>query len=82
MTDLTCLTGKEQMIAGIQEMIARAKRGEIQCTAFRLFNADGTWVDIAAGGTSEQKERMLLELKSRLREQVTAPNGSAANDET
>ncbi len=69
-------SGQDQLIAEIEELIALAKQGEIRCGAFRLFNKDGTWKDVAIGGTPEDRERLL----HRLREQVAAPMGGAAND--
>jgi hypothetical protein len=80
MTDLTFLSGREKMIEAIEAMKVKALRGEIGCSAFRLFKPDGSWEDLAAGGTPEQREQLLFELKTKLREQVAAPMGQAAND--
>lgn len=56
--------GKEEMIAKITEMMDRVQRGEISCVALRLFKPDGTWEDIAVGGTEEEKAKALADLRA------------------
>ena len=57
--------GKEDTIAQLERMLERARRGEIDCIAMRLFRPDGTWEDVAAGGTAEAKAEALAKLREQ-----------------
>ncbi|MBT2322552.1 hypothetical protein J7E62_09360 [Variovorax paradoxus] len=54
-----------EMISELEDMIRKAEAGEIDCVAFRVYNADGTFKDVAAGGTEEQREALLAKIREQ-----------------
>ena len=56
---------QEETLTELERLIALAKAGEIHCIALRLFAADGTWKDVAFGGTEAERETMLAKLRLR-----------------
>jgi hypothetical protein len=56
--------GKEDMVDKLEELLARAERGEDFCAALRLYKPDGTWEDVAIGGTEEQQAQALADLRA------------------
>lgn len=57
-------TGKADMQAELLELIDRCERGELSCLAPRLFRPDGTWEDIAIGGTAKERAQALVDLRA------------------
>jgi len=55
----------EEMKSALEDMLRRAKAGTLPCTGIRAFNADGTFRDIALGGTAEERKEMLAKLADR-----------------
>ena len=51
--------GKEATLAAVEELRAKFEGGEISGAALRVFNADGTWEDLAIGGDDDEKPRPL-----------------------
>jgi hypothetical protein len=69
MTKLTdAAVGAEATVAALQELMDKFQRGEIACAAVRLYKADGSWEDVAIGGTNAQQATALADLR-RLYEQ-------------
>ena len=56
--------GRNEARALVQQLLDRAERGERFCAAMRLFMADGTWQDIAIGGTEEEQVQALADLRA------------------
>ncbi len=54
--------GKEDTVAALEDLKIRYERGEFTCVALRVFLADGTWEDMALGGTEEEQEAALADL--------------------
>lgn len=54
--------GKEATLAAIEDLKAKFESGEISCAALRVFNADGTWEDLAIGGDDDEKAKALAEM--------------------
>lgn len=48
-------------IERLQELIAKAQRGEIGCMAVRVFQKDGNWEDVVLGGESDEQRAQALE---------------------
>jgi hypothetical protein len=68
MTNDTHLVGaasQEETLAELERLIALAKAGDLHCVALRLFDADGSWQDVAFGGTEADREAMLAKLRLR-----------------
>ena len=55
--------GRDEMVRQLEELIARVERGEQFCAGLRLFKPDGTWEDIAIGGTEEEQAEVLANLR-------------------
>lgn len=66
MTKLEYLEGDE-LGKALRDMIERAERGTLGCVAFRLYKADGSWEDVALGGTEEEQEQALRDLRAGAR---------------
>lgn len=67
-TKVVLATGKEESVAALEELLARAERGELGCMALRVYNADGTWEDVVLGAeTEEEREKALSELHESMR---------------
>jgi hypothetical protein len=64
-SDIHHSDSQEQAIAELERLLALAETGELHCVAARLFNADGTWEDVAFGGTEAERETMLAKLRAR-----------------
>lgn len=47
----------------LEELKARVEKGEISCIALRLYRTDGSWEDVAIGGTDEEKAEALASLR-------------------
>jgi hypothetical protein len=60
---LTVVVGPEDTVRALEELQSEFARGEIRCAAFRLYKADGTWEDIALGGTDEEQRAALDSLR-------------------
>ena len=58
-TDLEFVTGREAMIAAIEDMTRKFESGEIAAVSLRLFMADGTWEDVALGENAEDREAIM-----------------------
>ncbi|VTU37125.1 hypothetical protein [Variovorax sp. PBL-E5] len=56
--------GKE-LVEHLERMLELAKAGAVNCVAYRIFKDDGTWEDVAAGGTEEQRAAMLAKLREQ-----------------
>lgn len=54
--------GREEMISQLERLIEQAKAGNVRCAAFRVFKADGTWEDVAVGGSEEERAEALRKL--------------------
>lgn len=52
-----------EMIGKLEELARQADAGELECTALRFFLEDGTSMDVAFGGTEEEQQAALLELR-------------------
>jgi hypothetical protein len=55
--------GPEELIEKLRELTRQAEAGELECTALRLFLKDGTYEDVALGGTDEEQKAALAELR-------------------
>ena len=55
--------GPMEMIEKLKELTRQAEAGELECTALRLFLKDGTFKDVAFGGTEEEQKAALAELR-------------------
>lgn len=55
--------GKDEMLEALDELMAKAERGELSSFAARLFKPDGTWEDVAVGGTAEERAEALASLR-------------------
>lgn len=55
--------GKDEMKETLDDLLAKAQRGELASFSARIFKADGTWEDIAAGGTAEERAEALAALR-------------------
>lgn len=55
--------GKEEVAARLEELRAKAKRGELSCLAIRLFRPDGSFEDVVLGGTEEERAKALDDFK-------------------
>lgn len=55
--------GKAEMLEALDDLMAKAQRGEVASFAARLFKPDGTWEDIAVGGTAEERAEALASLR-------------------
>ncbi|CAN7380767.1 hypothetical protein [Variovorax sp. LjRoot178] len=62
----TLVWGKEQVIEHAEKLLAAAKAGELDdvVMAHRLFKSDGSFEDIAFGGTEEQRAALLEKLRA------------------
>lgn len=61
-------TGKEESVAALEDLLARAERGELGCMALRVYNADGTWEDVVLGAeTEEERAKALADLHESMR---------------
>ena len=58
------VVGKEDTVAAIKMLMAKFESGEIACAALRVFKNDGTWDDLAIGGTDEEKAEVLAAMKA------------------
>lgn len=65
MDEPTYIPSGSELTAYLEKMLERAKAGELQCFAARVFNKDGTWEDVAAGGTEEQRAALLAKVQKR-----------------
>lgn len=67
MTDIIrdAAMGKEDTVAMLEKLIALAASGEIQCMAMRLFKSDGTFEDVAIGGTEEEQADVLAKMRQQ-----------------
>ena len=52
--------GSEETIETLKDLVAKAERGELQCTALRIFKANGTWDDVVIGGASDEERAEAL----------------------
>jgi hypothetical protein len=50
-----------EAIERLQELIAKAQRGEIACVAVRVFQKDGSWEDVVIGGASDDQRAQALQ---------------------
>lgn len=67
-TKAVLATGKEESVAALKDLLARAERGELGCMALRVYNANGTWEDIVLGAeTEEEREKALADLHENMR---------------
>lgn len=64
MTNIFPITDSEEMIETFDELAKRFESGEIKCCALRLYMPDGTYQDVTIGGTEEDKQVALAELKN------------------
>lgn len=64
-TGLDAAMGKEETIAAIESLTAKLESGEITCAALRLFLADGTWEDVAIGGTADERALALENMRKQ-----------------
>ena len=55
--------GAEDSLKALEELRGQVERGECTCFAVRLFKPDGSWEDVAAGGTEEEQEAALADLR-------------------
>jgi hypothetical protein len=53
----------DDMVRVLNELQDRYLRGELRCVALRVFNKDGTWEDVALGGTPEEQAEALENLQ-------------------
>ena len=53
-----------EMVAILEDLKAKMERGEIRCAALRLFLPDGTWEDVAVGGTEQEQAEALAALRA------------------
>lgn len=51
------------LIEKLRELTAKAEAGNLECTALRLSLKDGTFEDVAFGGTDEEQQAALAELR-------------------
>ncbi|SEA76404.1 hypothetical protein [Variovorax sp. YR216] len=51
-------------LARLEYLLEKAKAGELDRFAVRVFNADGTWSDVIMGGTPEWQEEQRRILNS------------------
>ncbi len=58
-TDPEFVTGRDAMIASIEDLTRKFESGEIAAVSLRLFMADGTWEDVALGETAEDREAVM-----------------------
>lgn len=56
------VTGQD-MERALNDLRDRYLRGELRCVALRVFNVDGTWEDVALGGTAEEQAEALENLR-------------------
>jgi len=47
----------------LEDLRARVEKGEISCIALRLYGADGSWEDVAIGGTEQEQADALATLR-------------------
>lgn len=56
--------GPEETQALLRQLLEKAERGELGCTALRLFHADGTHEDVVLGARSAtEREEALAHLR-------------------
>jgi hypothetical protein len=60
---MTVVVGSEDTAQALRDLQAKFACGEIRCAALRLYKADGTWEDIALGGTEEEQRAALDSLR-------------------
>jgi hypothetical protein len=58
--------GQDALVEHLEQMLAAAKAGELDdlVIAHRIFNSDGTYEDVAFGGTDEQRRALLAKLNT------------------
>jgi len=56
--------GKDETVEALDDLRQKVERGEVHCFAVRVFKPDGTWEDIAAGGSAEEQEQALADLRA------------------
>ena len=56
--------GQEALVEHLEQLLAAAKAGELNdlAMAHRIFHSDGTFEDVAFGGTEEQRRALLAKL--------------------
>lgn len=55
----------DDMVRVLNELQERFLRGDLKCVALRVFKKDGTWEDIALGGTEEEQAAALENLRRK-----------------
>jgi hypothetical protein len=60
---VTVVVGAEDTAQVLRNLQAKFACGEIRCAALRLCKADGTWEDVALGGTEEEQRAALDSLR-------------------
>ena len=52
-----------EMVPALEDMLEKARAGELTCVAFWVFKTNGEWEDVAIGGTEEDRARLLAKLR-------------------
>jgi len=55
--------GQAETVASAQDLLDKAKRGDLSCVAMRQFKADGTFEDVVIGGTADERAETLAAFK-------------------
>lgn len=55
--------GPMETVEKLRELIRQAEAGELKCTALRLLQKDGTFQDVVFGGTEEEQQAALADLR-------------------
>ena len=50
-------------VNAIKDMQARLESGEVNCAVMRVQYKDGTYEDLAFGGTQEERDKLLAKLR-------------------
>lgn len=66
MTKIFPLMGEEETAEALETLVEQFQSGEVSCCAIRLYMKDGMYEDITIGGTDEEKQQALAELKNAL----------------
>lgn len=57
--------GKDATLQMLEKLKAQAESGELICVALRLFKPDGTYEDVAIGGTEQERAEALAKMRSQ-----------------
>jgi hypothetical protein len=64
MIQMQAVFGREEMLAAMEKLLTQAKNGEVGAIAARVYKADGTWEDVVAGDTEEERADALGALRA------------------